>query len=245
MLGLYRKNETLFAILWIVLYVVVCGNLRNLGDDSPYMTFGLAVIAATLLWFVARNGLLEKYGLTSWPKNQKQLLYLAPLWVIVSGNLWGGISPHYQGLGLVCAAISMALVGLVEELIFRGLLFKAMLADGRDMVAIVVTSVTFGIGHIVNLFTGHMLLETLVQIAFAVSVGFVLTLVFYKGASLLPGIVAHSLIDVFSLVSNGEGPIGWVIVAAGIVISVAYSIHLWNIERPDVSRTTAPRPRER
>ena len=230
MLGLYRRNETLFAVLWIVLYVVVCGNLRNLGDDSPYMTVGLLAMALSLLRFVMRNELAGKYGLTSWPKNQARLLYLVPLWAIASGNLWGGVSPHYEGPGLVCAVISMALVGILEELIFRGLLFKAMLAKGSDAKAIVICAVTFGIGHIVNLLTGHLMLETLVQIVFAVSVGFVFTLVFYRGGSLLPPMLAHSLIDVFSLASNREGVLGWAIVAISILVAIAYSIYLWRLD---------------
>ncbi|MBP3893339.1 MAG: CPBP family intramembrane metalloprotease [Atopobiaceae bacterium] len=230
MLGLYRRNETLFAVLWIVLYVVVCGNLRNLGDDSPYMTVGLLAMALSLLRFVMRNELAGKYGLTSWPKNQARLLYLVPLWAITSGNLWGGVSPHYEGPGLVCAVISMALVGILEELIFRGLLFKAMLAKGSDAKAIVICAVTFGIGHIVNLLTGHLMLETLVQIVFAVSVGFVFTLVFYRGGSLLPPMLAHSLIDVFSLASNREGVLGWAIVAISILVAIAYSIYLWRLD---------------
>ena len=32
---LYEKSEITFAIVWIVLYVVIMGNLRNLGDVSP------------------------------------------------------------------------------------------------------------------------------------------------------------------------------------------------------------------
>ena len=46
---LYDKSEILFAILWIVVYTVGMGSLRNLGDDSPYMTLGLIVISALLL----------------------------------------------------------------------------------------------------------------------------------------------------------------------------------------------------
>ena len=38
MIKLYRKNELMFAIGCIVVYVVVCGNLRAPGDDNPYMT---------------------------------------------------------------------------------------------------------------------------------------------------------------------------------------------------------------
>ena len=48
MMKLYKKNELLFAILSIVVYVVVCGTLRNMGDDSPYMAIGLILISIIL-----------------------------------------------------------------------------------------------------------------------------------------------------------------------------------------------------
>ena len=230
MMGLYRKNETLFAVLLIVVYVVVGGTLRNIGDDSPAMVVGLAVIAFGLLAFVARNGLAQKYGLTRWTNNARQMLYLAPLWIVTSANLWGGVEPHYTGVGLLCAIASMALVGLVEELLFRGFLFEAMLENGSATTAIVVSAVTFGIGHIVNLFTGHALLETGVQMVFAIAVGFMFTLVRYKGGSLLPCIVAHSLIDVFSVVSRESGVMDWISLVVCVAVAVAYSIYLWRLK---------------
>lgn len=229
-MGLYRKNETLFAVLLIVVYVVVGGTLRNIGDDSPAMVVGLAVIAFGLLAFVARNGLAQKYGLTRWTNNARQMLYLAPLWIVTSANLWGGVEPHYAGVGLLCAIASMALVGLVEELLFRGFLFEAMLENGSATTAIVVSAVTFGIGHIVNLFTGHALLETGVQMVFAIAVGFMFTLVRYKGGSLLPCIVAHSLIDVFSVVSRESGVMDWISLVVCVAVAVAYSIYLWRLK---------------
>ena len=230
MMGLYRKNETLFAVLLIVVYVVVGGTLRNIGDDSPAMVVGLAVIAFGLLAFVARNGLGQKYGLARWTNNARQMLYLAPLWIVTSANLWGGVEPHYAGVGLLCAIASMALVGLVEELLFRGFLFEAMLENGSATTAIVVSAVTFGIGHIVNLFTGHALLETGVQMVFAIAVGFMFTLVRYKGGSLLPCIVAHSLIDVFSVVSRESGVMDWISLVVCVAVAVAYSIYLWRLK---------------
>ena len=59
---------------------------------------------------------------------------------------------------------------------------------------IIVSALTFGIGHIVNLIngSGRDLTSTLIQIVFAVMVGFVLVLIFYHGKSLIPCILFHS-----------------------------------------------------
>ena len=225
---LYEKNEILFAIFWIVLYTVSMGILRNLGDDSPFMMAGLIVISVLMFLFVWKNRLMEKYGLSGWAKNSRAMLWFLPLWIIASFNLWGGIAPRYALLGQIFAMVSMALVGFAEELIFRGFLFKALLKDGSVKTAVIVSAVTFGLGHIINLFTGHELFETLMQVVFAVAFGFVVTMAFYKSGSLLPCILAHSLTDVFSLFASDEASsaLNWIIHAVELVLAVAYCLYL-------------------
>ena len=230
MMKLYRKNEMLFSILLIVLYVVVTGTLRSSGDDNPAMMAWLLALTVGLSLFVWRGGLAEKYGLTGWAKNSRQMLWFVPLWVIATGNLWGGIEPHYPMPGLAFAMISFALVGFVEELVFRGFLFKAMLAGGSAKTAIIVCAVTFGAGHIVNVLTGHATFETLVQVVFAIALGFVFTLVCYKGGSLWPCIIAHSMIDVFSTLSALNGVMDWIYLGVTFVIAVAYCAYLTRIQ---------------
>ena len=156
------------------------------------------------------------------------MLWFIPLWIVTSINLWGGIEPHYPLPGLVYAIVSMALVGFAEELIFRGFLFQAMLKDGNVKTAVIVSSVTFGLGHILNLFTGHELGETLLQVVFAIAFGFMVTMVFDKSGSLLPCILAHSLTDVFSLFSAKETSLqlNRVVYIIVIVIAVAYCFYL-------------------
>lgn len=239
---LYDKSEILFAILWIVIYTAGMGSLRNLGDDSPYMALGLIVISALMFLFVRKHDLSEKYGLAGWAKNSRAMLWFIPLWILASGNLWGGILPDYQGAGLLFAAVSMALVGFAEELIFRGFLFKAMLKDGNVKAAIIVSSVTFGLGHIVNLLTGHALFETLMQMLLAVAIGFIFTFAFYKSGSLLPCILAHSLIDVLSVFTPDRMDVlDWVYAAVIVILAVAYCLSLNRLETPAVNRPEAKR----
>ena len=99
--------------------------------------------------------------------------------------------------------LSMLCVGFLEELIFRGFLFKAMEKDGVKS-AIIVSSVTFGIGHIVNLFNGSgaTLLPNLCQVVSAIAIGFLFVVMFYRGKSLIPCILAHQFINVTSFFAN-------------------------------------------
>ena len=98
-----------------------------------------------------------------------------------------------EGLGCNMASRLHSCVGFLEEVIFRGLLFRAMEKDNLKT-AIIVSSLTFGIGHIVNLFNGSGKdpASNVIQIVFAVLVGFVLVLIFYYGKSLIPCILFHS-----------------------------------------------------
>jgi membrane protease YdiL (CAAX protease family) len=231
---LYEKKEILFAVLWIVAYCVILGTIRgNFGDESICMLIALLVFTAGIIVFVKMNHLEGKYGLTGWPKDMKKYLFFIPMWILATGNIWDGFAPSYQGAELVIAAFSMILVGFVEEMIFRGFLFKAMMEGDKTIVAIIVSAVTFGVGHIVNLFTGQASFETVMQIIFAISWGFILTMVCYKGGSIIPCIIAHSLIDVLSLFGADNELIDWIYIGTTIVGAIAYCLYLSRIHSPE------------
>ena len=224
---LYEEHALPFAILWIVAYCVVMAPVKgSFGWDSVWMLLALLAFAAAITLFVKKNGLEETCGLSGWPKDTKRFLYFIPMWVLATGNLWDGVSPNWQETAQLSAVLSMILVGFVEEMLFRGFLFKALLSKDRPAVAIIVSAVTFGMGHIVNLFAGQASLETLVQIVFAISWGFILTMVFHKSGSLLPCIAAHAMIDVFSLFGTDNALADRIYVIATILGAIAYCVYL-------------------
>ena len=226
---IYEKNEIGFAILWILVYCFTTIPIRgNLGDESIWMTIVLFVIAVGATVFVKKNHLEKKYGLTGWPQNTKRYLFFIPMWILVTGNLWGGLGIAYDGLEQVSAVLSMLLIGYVEELIFRGFLFKALIQKDGIRLAIIISSVTFGIGHIINLLAGQANLETVIQVFFAIAWGFIFTLVFYKCESLIPCIIAHGLVNAFSKFAKESGSyrLEWIYMGATILIAIVYGIYL-------------------
>ena len=194
---LYQKSEISFAVLWIVIYVVLSSFADQISESigiTKAVTALLHIVLSLILFFwIKNNHLTEKYGLCRSKVPAKKFMYYLPLAVIASSSLWSGIGLPYGIAGGICFFISMCCVGFLEEVIFRGLLFKAMEKDGLKS-AIIVSSLTFGIGHIVNLFngSGRDLASSLIQIFFAVMVGFTLVLIFYFSGSLIPCIVFHS-----------------------------------------------------
>ena len=231
---LYDKKEVLFAVLWIVAYCVVMTPIKgNFGYGSVWWLLAMIVFAAGIMSFVKVNHLEEKYGLTGFPKDMKKYLFFLPMFILATGNLWDGFAPSFKGSTLLIATLSMILVGFVEEMIFRGFLFKAMLGNGKTASAIIVSAITFGIGHIVNLLAGQASFETVLQVIFAVSWGFIFTMVFYKSGSLIPCIIAHAMVDVFSLYGADSELADWIHIGATIVTAVIYCIYLGKINPED------------
>lgn len=224
---LYEKNELWFALVWIAVYCATSIPIRgSFGDESPAMLIGLAVIAGGILAFVKAFRLEGKYGLVKWRGSAKEYLFFLPMLLLMTGNLWGGVRMAYGGGAQVCAVLSMLLVGFIEEMIFRGFLFRALLERDPVPAAVTISAATFGIGHIVNLLAGQGGLESLVQVVFAIAWGFLFTFVFYKSGSLAVCIAVHGLVDVFAKFSAAESRAAYLYVAATIVIAVLYCAYL-------------------
>ena len=233
----YETKPVLFAILWIVVYVVLIAPLRGrFGDGSLQMLLGLVAISAALLAVIRLLGIQKELGVTRWLQNGRALLWLLPMWVLSTGNLWGGVSLRYDAITSVMAVLSFLLVGVAEEIIFRGFLFNGMRKTGRLTVAIVVSAITFGMGHIGNLLTGHATAETLVQMIFAVAWGFLFTFAYLKGGSLLPCIAIHGLIDAFSVFARDNAAADWAYIIATVVIAVVYCLYLRKQPTPEPER---------
>ena len=198
---LYEKSEIWFAVAWIIVYVVVMGNLRgNFGDESLYSMLAALVMAVVLTVFMVRNRLTDRFGLVLWTDSRKYL-YFIPFVLLCTVNLWFGVSLHDSMGRQIVAVMTMALVAYVEEIIFRGLLYRAIEKDSVKQ-AIVISAITFGAGHIVNLLTGQGSLDTLLQMGYAIAIGFAFVMCFYKSGSLVPCILTHAIINMTSKFSN-------------------------------------------
>lgn len=204
---LYEKNELTFAIVWIVVYCVLqslANPLNNAIGVAYAASAAFCVLQTVVLFtFIRKNNLLKRYGLCKSPVPARRFLYYVPLVILASGNLWNGFALNYSPAETACRIVCMLCVGFLEEVIFRGLLFKAIAKDNIKS-AVIISSMTFGIGHIINLFNGSgmALVNNLCQIVFAVAVGFLLVTIFSRGGSLLPCILVHSAINTLGTFAN-------------------------------------------
>lgn len=231
---LYEKNELTFAIVWIAAYCVLQSLTNPLNEIIGVQyaaSAGFCILQTIVLFaFIRKNNLQKRYGLCRSSIPARRFLYYVPLVILASGNLWNGAAVNYSPAETACRIVCMLCVGFLEEVIFRGLLFKAIARDNIKS-AVIISSVTFGIGHIINLVNGSgmNLVNNLCQIVFAVAVGFLLVTIFYRGGSLIPCILVHSAINTLGTFANDAGltmQMQLLHIAALILITAAYTLIL-------------------
>lgn len=225
MKGLLEKYESAVTYALIVLYVVINSYCRsNFGTTDYRSALAVTIFSVVLIWVIIGSGRRTYYGLTK-VKNAKAYLYFIPLVCIVSVNLWNGIHIENTPSEIIYHTISMINAGFLEEIIFRGFLFKKMEKDSLKS-AMVVSAVTFGIGHIVNLLSGADVVQTLIQICYAITIGYLFVTIFHKSKSLVPCILAHAAINVLSLF-NGESKVVFYLGSAFlVVVPLAYTYYI-------------------
>ncbi|WP_303870730.1 CPBP family intramembrane glutamic endopeptidase [Acetobacterium wieringae] len=206
MTSIFRKNPLLFALVWIAIYVVLFSLADSLSDSVDIRSCFSAVLGGAISFllfrWIRRNELQSYYGLCKVAGGDlKRYLFFIPLIIIASVNLWGGVTIRYPPLETILVFVTMLFVGFIEEVIFRGFLFKAIL-EKRAKLAIIISSVTFGIGHSVNLLNGAEYWQTFLQIGYAIAIGYLFTILFIKTGSLLPGIFTHGALNAFSVFSG-------------------------------------------
>jgi membrane protease YdiL (CAAX protease family) len=188
------------------------------------------ILSAILLLFLKSNGFFTDYGLCAPKSSAKSMLYYLPILVMLSANLWYGVTLNYGVLETVLYIMAMFCVGFLEEVIFRGLLFETMRKDNVTA-AVIVSSVTFGIGHIINLINGSgaELIPNLLQVLYATAAGFMFVMMYYKSKSLLVCITAHSVFNALSVFANDSGATNIMQILTAlllIVITGSYALYL-------------------
>jgi len=222
---IFEKHETLCCILLIVAYVVVNSYcIQNFGVNDYRSTIINTAFSITLIVLIIKLKRISYYGLTK-VSNLKKYLYFIPLLLIISVNLWTGINIANTQNEIIFHVLTMINVGFIEEIIFRGFLFK-MMEKTNVKSAIIVSSITFGIGHIVNLLVGADLIPTLIQICYAISIGYLFVIIFYKSKSLIPCIITHSLVNALSIFNINNVISLYIAPIFLIIIPLVYAVYI-------------------
>ena len=228
---LYQKSEIWFAVIWIIIYVVGTSFAENISEGiglskSITLVFHVVISIIVITW-LNKNGLFGKYGICKPNAPSSKFLYYIPLLIIISCNLWFGVTMNLSITESILYAGSMICVGFLEEIIFRGFLFKAMAKDSVKA-AIIVSSITFGIGHIINLFNGNSddPLATICQIIYAIAIGFLFVIIFYRGGTLWPCIITHSVVNALSVFADESGMTAQIQIITAVILTIIPLIYV-------------------
>jgi membrane protease YdiL (CAAX protease family) len=132
------------------------------------------------------------------------------------GGPWGGFA----------ALIAFAMVGLNEELLFRGFGLASLTRLYGVRRAVFVSSLLFGLAHAVNLLLGQSVSSTFLQVIATTVIGFLLALFTIGAGSLIAAMVAHALWDFMLTSRGGESELGGVAGAGAFAPAVVWMIGL-------------------
>lgn len=218
------------AVIWIAIYIVAV----NIGDAVGQLlrfegmtSIVLAALSVILFVYVRTSGRAAFYGLRRVQAGTLPLtLWYLPLFAVAFVPYWQGIRGDLGVDVVLFTFLLVAAVGFVEELLFRGFLLRALRTEGSTTWAVIISGVTFGIGHVVNLLRGYAPAEQAVQIVTAILIGIALAYCVVLTGSILPGVAFHALFNLSAAVTAGSERGDLVTAGVIAVVMIPYIAYL-------------------
>lgn len=150
----------------------------------------------------------------------KNLWYLLPCLLVAINNLpfipWINGVNNFANVGVQEVLLFITycvLIGIFEEIVFRGIIFPSLLnyfeKSKKGLIkSMIISSAIFGVAHIVNVFSGAGLIETLLQVAYSTLIGGLCVFAFVKTTNIISSIIVHSLYNFGGLLFNPKIGLG-------------------------------------
>ena len=227
-----NKHVVLKAIAALGIFEVINLSLRFLFDrlgisfvtNGEFLVRELIVKVAPVIliaFLFGTLGTLKEFSFKSFFKTQLSgiVMYITIISGLIAGLyvMYSGGKSYKSPIEIVFYFLFMIGIGFSEELLFRGTLYtiikgKEDTSKKRTILAIVVSSLLFGVAHFTNLFMGQGLIDTINQVVLAAGIGFIFSAVYSKHKNLYGLMFIHSAIDFVGMWSQG-------LVEAGTVAS--------------------------
>lgn len=248
--GCALASILLFVAVWLIDPVFSADEtVQRLGKSTVSRTMGSLVFVFVLaylgfhVWYRPRwNHLAAVLPALVIAVNNFPILGLLRGWVWVERWEW-----------MWLFALDCLMIGLFEELAFRGVLLPSLLerrcGDRRQIFfTTVISSAVFGLVHLVNLVEGAGFGATVLQVGYSFLIGGMCAIVLLKTGNLIYCILLHAIYDFGGgLISTlGDGRL-WDIptVILTVVVSlivVAWMLYLlWTVTPADAARLYQPK----
>ena len=229
---LLEKKPILHAVLWIIIYIV----LVNIGDafseqlqiQNSVTSLLLLALSLGLLVYVWRTNRMKAFGVQTITKKDFRIaLFYIPLILIALSQYLGPINPALSTAEIAFAILLMLNVGFLEELIFRGFLYQGINSQSGVKRAVIISGITFGLGHIVNLLRGYGAAQQIEQILLGITLGIGLALLVAITKSIIPGFIFHSLLNTGGTIIQQSDTLETYTVILALVLSAVYAVYLY------------------
>lgn len=193
------------TVVWTALVLLVAGGARvDYGDigvaSTPWVrqfVVALTVVLAMQLVYLSRtpdrSGILRESH-----RSSKRSSWLPPSLLLLAGigafaNDGLSDAPAAWWAGMVA---TMLLVGVTEELTFRGILVQGLREGGfAERRVVLVSSALFGLFHLPNFLLGQDLSTTVRQVVLTAVLGAAFHSLRRASGSLIPCMVLHAVYD--------------------------------------------------
>lgn len=195
------------------------------APSSPFLQFiGLVPLALGIIIYLIVRKKWSHYffnGLKNF-----QFVLISPLILVLLIILIGNKGLDVSSISNLVSMLIMQVlvVGLIEETFFRGFMLRMLMSIGVKR-AVVISSLLFGITHALQLMSGQSVEDTILQILYAILVGFVLSLLIIHRQSIIITIAFHGLNNFLNFMGQQEGSK----ISAYLIIIVLFihTIYLW------------------
>ena len=238
---LYRQSLVLFIIVLFIRGLLGAVTVKGAQMLNPDLT-----VQKDLGWLVMVVYAICTYLAVKWVKIDKEIGLVKPMnakdWYVWTPALALPITVvSYLGFHsswshvpfLIIAAIGVA---VNEEILFRGILLRALLPFGTA-VAIVIPALLFGASHLGNILVGGDVTYGLLQFVWTFIAGMSIAALRLTSKSLYPAIVFHIILDGVEYAATGEFGVhnihfSFTIIAVFIMINLALLLYaLMNLKK--------------
>lgn len=170
---------------------------NNLGLMENVLTLVSYVIALAVYYLVFRKNLSSSFFHAH--KTGKGILLCWSVLLIDAFTLFSALISGRESGNVGVALLLGITPGVTEEILCRiiplSFAMKSPEREKRVQPAVVFTSLIFGLGHIINIFSGADIVTTLFQVLYATGTGFLFGTVYIRTGNMWITIILHSLTD--------------------------------------------------
>jgi membrane protease YdiL (CAAX protease family) len=222
----------LHSLVWLAIYLVANTLTDNIAgalniDFIVVSAVPNLLLAVICFFYLKRTGITSDIGLlTKSTEKSSVMLYYIPLLALPFMNLIYGVKTNLSITKIVLILAMYIGVGFLEEIIFRGLMFKALVKKWNHYIVIVFISLTFAVGHIVIIVAvGQSGINTVSQIVNAFVVGLMFMVIIISSGNLTVCVITHILYNVLANISM-VGSTHTEIIMVNVVITLLYFVYL-------------------